>query len=161
MSSAKPSFVVRAADREEKGPFQHPHNPNCEMFGASLGDIVGLQGIGVHIVRVPAGKEAAAYHTHTVENEFYFILSGRAVVEIDGEEQTVGPGDFVGLPAPSPAHQLRNPFEQDLVYLVGGERKPFEFAELPRAGRHVIRVAGEAWAVASEHLEPFWRADKD
>jgi uncharacterized cupin superfamily protein len=158
MSSVKPPFVILSADREEQGPFHHPQNPKCEMFGTSLGDIVGLDGLGVHIVRVPAGKEAAAYHSHTSETEFYFVLSGRAIAVINGDEQTVGAGDFIGFPAPSPPHQLRNPFDEDFVYLVAGERKAFEFAELPDAGKHVIRVAGKAWTIDSEHLEPFWKA---
>ena len=45
-----------------------------------------------------------------------------AVAEIDGGEHEVGPGDFMGFPTPSLGHHLRNPFDEDLVYLMGGER---------------------------------------
>jgi uncharacterized cupin superfamily protein len=153
-------MLVRASEREEQGPFHHPHNPECEMWGSSVGDLAGLERIGVHLVRVPPGKEAAAYHTHAAEEEFYYILAGRAVVEIDGVVHEVGAGDFIGMPAPSPAHQLRNPFAQDLVYLVGGERKPVEVASLPKAGKRVIRVGNEAWAVEERHLQQFWKKEE-
>ena len=89
------------------------------------------------------------------------MISGRGIAVIDGNEHTIGPGDFVGLPAPSPAHQLRNPFDEDLVYLVAGERKAFELAELPKVGKHVIRISGKAWTLPSDQLEVFWQAEKD
>ncbi len=69
-----------------------------------------------------------------------FMLSGRGVAEIDGGEHEVGPGDFMGFPTPSVAHHLRNDSDDDLVYLVGGERKEMEIAEFPRLGKVVIRV---------------------
>jgi len=31
-------------------------------------------------------------------------------------------GDFMGFPAPSVGHHLRNPFDADLIYLMGGDR---------------------------------------
>jgi mannose-6-phosphate isomerase-like protein (cupin superfamily) len=47
---------------------------------------------------VPAGG-ATQRHYHQVSEEFYFILEGTGRMEIDGEEQTVGPGDAILIPA--------------------------------------------------------------
>jgi len=47
-------------------------------------------------------------------------LSGRGIAEIGDEEVEVGPGDFMGFATPSSAHHLRNRFDVDLVYLMGG-----------------------------------------
>lgn len=38
-------------------------------------------------------------HYHKVSEEFYFLLEGKALMEIDGESQEVGPGDGVLIPA--------------------------------------------------------------
>ncbi len=109
------------------------------------------------LIRASERPPEMKYHSHTCEEEFYYILSGRGVAEVDGKKLEVGPGDFLGFPAPSPAHQLRNPFGEDLVYLVGGERKEVEIARFPRMGKHVIRVGRQADTVDSDRLEPFWR----
>ena len=73
-----------------------------------------------------------------------YVLSGRAIAEIDGVEHEVGPGDFMGFPTPSVAHHMRNPYEEDLVYLSGGERKPLEIADFPRDGKRMVRVGPRA-----------------
>ena len=106
----------------------------------SLGDAVGLERLGVHMMRVPPGKESFVYHAHHTEEEFIYILSGRGIAEIGDEEIEVGPGDFMGFPTPSVGHHLRNPFDQDLVYISGGERRASEVADFPRVGKRLVRV---------------------
>jgi uncharacterized cupin superfamily protein len=135
-------FIVRA-DEIAGRAFSHPWNPNSEMFGARLGALVGLSRTAVNRVRVPAGKESFIYHSHYREEEWIYIISGRGVAEIDGEEFEVAAGDFMGFPTPSVAHHLRNPFDEDLVYLVGGENLDVEIADFPRLGRRMIRRGQE------------------
>jgi uncharacterized cupin superfamily protein len=74
-----------------------------------------------------------------------YILAGRGIAEIDGAEYEVGPGDFMGFPAPSVAHHLRNPFAEELVYLTGGESRAVEVAEFPRLGLRMARTAKGAF----------------
>ena len=66
------------------------------------------------------------------------MISGRGLAEIEDEEFEVGPGDFMGFPT-GVAHHLRNPYEEELVYLVGGENVDLEVADFPRLGRRMIR----------------------
>jgi uncharacterized cupin superfamily protein len=137
-------FIVRADEiAGQAQAFSHPWNPNSEMVGARLGALAGLSRAAVNWVRVPAGKESFIYHSHHREEEWIYILSGRGVAEIDGEEYEVGAGDFMGFPTPGVAHHLRNPFDEDLVYLVGGENLDVEIADFPRLGRRMIRRGGE------------------
>jgi uncharacterized cupin superfamily protein len=150
------SPLLKVEDRSPEQVFRHPLNPRSEMNWQSLSDAVGLARIGVHLIRLAPGKESAVYHTHAAEEEWIFILSGSGVAEIDGREHGVGPGDFMGFPTPSVAHHLRNDGEEDLVYLVGGERKGLEIAEFPRLGKVVLRVGRTADMVDREHLERFW-----
>jgi uncharacterized cupin superfamily protein len=142
MSKSKPSQLVRAADRAAlpESPFSHPLNPKSEVHMRSLSDAAGLKRLGVHLLRVPPGKESFVFHTHHTEEEFVYVLEGRGIAEIGDEEFEIGPGDFLGFPTPSVGHHLRNPFEQDLVYLSGGERNTSEIADFPRAGKRLVRV---------------------
>jgi len=57
---------------------------------------------------------SATPHSHQHEEEWLYILSGRGIAEIDGEELEVGPGDFMAFPTPSVAHHLTNPFDEKL-----------------------------------------------
>jgi len=137
----KPSLnIVRAADiAAHAQQFSHPWNPNSEMYGTQLALSVGLKRTGVNFIRVPAGKEAFVYHSHRHEEEWIYVLSGRAIATIDGADYEVASGDFIGYPAPSVAHLMRNPGPDDLVYLSGGEHLDFDVAEFPALGKRMVR----------------------
>jgi uncharacterized cupin superfamily protein len=156
MSEANRCFI-RAEEiaKLAEFPFRHPLNPNSEVHLRSLSAVVGLQRIGFHMGRIPPEKESFVYHFHHHEEEFVYILSGRGIAEIDNEEFEIGPGDFLGFTAPSVAHHLRNPFDVDLVYLMGGERCPVEVGEFPRLKKRVIRDGNEAYFVDLNSIEVF------
>jgi mannose-6-phosphate isomerase-like protein (cupin superfamily) len=47
---------------------------------------------------LPPGA-ATERHYHGVSEEFYYILEGKGLMEIDGDERVVGPGDAILIPA--------------------------------------------------------------
>ncbi len=137
---AERKFLIKADEvANEAANFSHPWNPNSEIVGTRLSTLVGLSRIGVGLVHIPVGKESFVYHSHYREEEWIYIISGRGVAEIDGEEYEVAAGDFMGFPAPSVAHHLRNPYREELVYLVGGENVDVEVADFPRLGKRMLR----------------------
>ena len=138
----KPSLnIVRAADiAAHSQEFTHPWNPASQMIGMQLALSVGLKRTGVNFIRVPAGKESYVYHSHQREEEWIYVLSGRALALIDDVEYEVGAGDFIGFPTPSVAHLLRNPGPADLVYLSGGENLDFEVSDFPKLGKRMVRT---------------------
>jgi uncharacterized cupin superfamily protein len=132
-------MILRAADiRRKEESHSHPWNPASEIHGARLAHDAGLRRIGVNIARIPPGKESFVYHRHHVEEEWLYILSGRAAIELDGTEHEVGPGDFVAFP-PGVAHHVRNPFAEDVTYLMGGESVDVEIADFPKLGKRMVR----------------------
>jgi len=137
----KPSLnIVRATDiAAHSQEFSHPWNPNSQMHGTQLARSVGLKRTGVNFIRVPAGKESYVYHSHQSEEEWIYVLSGTAVALIDDVEYEVNAGDFIGFPAPSVAHHMRNPGPADLVYLVGGENRETDVVEFPTLGKRMER----------------------
>src|SRR5215470_19986117 len=94
------------------------NHSHTQLIGVQLSRALGLKRTAVSIARMPPGKESFVYHSHRHEEEWLYILSGRAIAEIDGEEIEVGPGDFIAFPTPSVPHHLKNPFDRDLVYLM-------------------------------------------
>ncbi|NJL23485.1 MAG: cupin domain-containing protein [Leptolyngbyaceae cyanobacterium SM1_3_5] len=142
----------------EEFEFHHPLNPNSEVYLRSLSNIIGFERIGISIARVPPGKESFIYHAHHNEEEWIYILSGRGIAEIGNQEYEVESGDFVGFGLPQPPHHLRNPFNEDLVYLVGGEKVRFDIGVFPRQGKRGIRDGNSAYLVDDSALEDFWKS---
>jgi len=62
----------------------------------------------------PGGRTAP--HVHRLSEEFYYVLQGRGVMELDGEAREVGPGDAI-LIAPGAVHTLCNTGAVPLVFL--------------------------------------------
>jgi uncharacterized cupin superfamily protein len=152
----KKTLILQAktiADSVQK--FSHPWNPNSEISGTYLGRAVGLERTGVNFVKVAPGKESFIYHAHYREEEWIYILSGRGIAEIDGEEFEVGSGDFMGFPTPSVAHHLRNVGDEDLVYLMGGENLEVEIAEFPKLGKQMIRRGDSIDIYDNSDAKPF------
>lgn len=54
---------------------------------------------------IPAGG-ATDRHYHKLSEEFYFLLEGEGLMEIDGETLRVGPGDAILIP-PGAWHQIK------------------------------------------------------
>jgi mannose-6-phosphate isomerase-like protein (cupin superfamily) len=54
---------------------------------------------------LPAGASTER-HYHRAAEEFYFVLSGKGEMEIDGETREVGPGDAILIP-PGARHAIR------------------------------------------------------
>ena len=161
MTEKKRRLLLHAAEIEQQaGSFSHPFNPKSLVTGTQLSRLAGLQRVGVSKVTVPAGRESFVYHSHQVEEEWVYILSGRGIARIDGEEYEVSAGDFMGFPTPGIAHHLMNPFDDDLVYLMGGESSDVEIADFPDLGKRMVRRGKQADIFEIGDAQPFpWPAD--
>ena len=131
MSETYPHLLRSDEIDRKSATFNHPWNPLSEVTYTHMSREAGLSRSGVSLVRIAPGKESFAYHLHYREEEWLYILSGRALARIDGAEYEMGPGDFVAFPTPSVAHNMSNPFDDELVYLSGGEHRSCEVADIP------------------------------
>lgn len=126
-------------DRLVETTYTHQHNAQAVRHYGSLGDAAGFTKTGVHIVRIAPGSQASEPHSHEIEEEWVYILSGRALSVSGTGQRELGPGTFIAYRPGGPAHTLKNPFDQDLVFLCGGERSPFDICTYPGAGRRQFR----------------------
>lgn len=157
MSKDKPNlYLLRAADIAARSQtFSHPWNPQSELTGYQLGKSTGLRRTGVNLARMAPGKESFVYHSHWNEEEWIYVLGGRGVARIDDVEYEVGPGDFMAFPTPSVAHHLRNPFDSELVYLMGGENRDTEVADFPDLNKRMFRSSRGVEIYDLDAAEPF------
>ncbi len=139
-------LIVKAGEIEEMEGERRVHflNPAADRVRKSLGDRVGLNNIGVHLIYVEPGKETTEYHKHYHEEECIYVLSGNGTLVIEGESFPFGQGDFVGFPANTAAHSLANDGEEMLVCLVMGQRLAQDVADYPHQGKRLYRY-GDTW----------------
>ncbi|MGZ5131294.1 MAG: cupin domain-containing protein [Caldimonas sp.] len=154
-----PHILRKAEIAAKASTFSHPWNPRSEISGTWLGRLGGLSRTGVSLGRLAPGKESFAYHLHHLEEEWLYILSGRALASIDGNDYELAAGDFVAFPTPSVAHNLANPFDEELVYLMGGEHRNEEVADFPTLDRRMVKLGGKVAIYKLSDGKPFLAED--
>lgn len=65
--------------------------------------------------RLPPGGTTTKHH-HPQTEEIYYLLAGRARMEINGDVREVGPGDAIAIP-PGAVHQVTNIGNDVLTFL--------------------------------------------
>lgn len=114
-------------------------------WGAGTRDLVPAMraaggSLGVRHVRVPPGRTACPFHTHAIEDEVFYVLSGTGVLRYGEALHPLRAGDCVSCPAGTGvAHQLANTGDVDLVYLAIGRRDPHEVCTYPDSGKVMVR----------------------
>ena len=79
---------------------------------------MGITAFGVNGVVYPPGHPGVS-HYHDTQDELYFVHSGTARVEVDGEERLLGPGGLFHVESTTP-RRISNAGEDDLVLLIVG-----------------------------------------
>lgn len=148
------NLLLKSDDIEKMTGVHKVHflNPNAVRIAKSLGDAIGLNHIGVHIIYVEPGKDTTEYHKHYYEEECVYVLSGKGTLIIEGDSYQFEKGDFVGFPRNTAAHSIVNDGDQTLVCLVMGQRLQHDVADYPNQGKRLYRNSGEWNLVEIQHI---------
>ncbi|MFN3200950.1 MAG: cupin domain-containing protein [Bradymonadia bacterium] len=121
---------------------------------------MGYERTNLNLSRLPPKCVAVPFHAHQRDDEIFYILSGRGVLRYGDEIHPLRPGDCVSCPAGSGiAHQVGNPYDEDLIYLAIGGNDPDEVVQLPDSGKIMIRslkAIGELTPRGRSEGEPDW-----
>jgi mannose-6-phosphate isomerase-like protein (cupin superfamily) len=74
---------------------------------------------GVNAIVYPPGYDGF-HHYHDMQDELYFVHSGTARVEVDGEDRILGPGGFLHVESTTPRKVSNASETEDLILLVVG-----------------------------------------
>jgi mannose-6-phosphate isomerase-like protein (cupin superfamily) len=80
---------------------------------------LGVTAFGVNAVVYPPGYEGF-HHFHDRQDELYFVHSGEARVEVEGEVRILGPGGLLHVDSTTPRKVSNASETDDLVLLVVG-----------------------------------------
>lgn len=153
--------MAKVADSRQVGArrgsiYTHPFREQLQgRLKRRLGDIVGLSQFGVNLVVLEPGAWSSQRHWHEKEDEFVYIISGKATLVTEDGEEKLGPGMFAGFPAgESNAHRLANDTDQPVVYLEIGTRTPDERAYYPDVEMKAHKVDGK-WVFTRNDGTPY------
>ncbi len=105
----------------------------------------------VEILRIPPGKSAYPYHSHSAQWEFYHVISGSGLVRHADGVTLIEPGDAF-LFEPDQPHQLTNDGTEDLVVYVVADNPIGESCHYPDSGKWLVR-SPERRILRSDGLE--------
>ena len=110
---------------------------NSRRWNRRLGDHAGLKNFGVNLTRLVPGAQSSARHAHAKQDEFVWVMSGEVVLETNEGAQTLQAGMCAGFPAGcGNAHRFLNRSSADALFLVVGDRTPFEEVTYPDIDLH-------------------------
>ena len=116
-----------------------------------LGTAAGSRQVGLRRVEVRPGMRSTPAHTHSGEEEVFFVLAGSGLSWQGGRTYPVAAGDCLVHVVEGPAHTLiAGP--EGLDVLAFSERSVSEACFLPRAK---VSWLGSSWVRAGETPHPF------
>lgn len=143
-------YIITKAEIDALEGTQKTHflNENAKRLNKSLGDLTGLNGVGIHMVEVQPTHALSEKHLHYFEDEAVYILSGQAQVTIGDDVFQVNAGDFIGFRANGLAHAMVNNGSDTLRCLVIGQRLDHEVALYPEKQKKLYINRGHGWDLA-------------
>ena len=116
-----------------------------------LGAAAGSRLVGLRSIQIHPGKRSTPAHTHSGEEEVFYVLGGSGLSWQGGETFAVAAGDCLVHGVEGPAHTLiAGPDGLDV--LAFSERATTEACYLPRAQ---VSWLGSSWVKAGETDHPF------
>jgi len=107
----------------------------------------GLTQFGALVETLPPGSRSSDRHWHESEDEFLYMLEGRAtLIEDDGGVQELGPGDSCCWKAGvANGHQVINRSDAPCTYLVMGTRASHDRVHYSEIDKIQHRANGKSW----------------
>ena len=141
MSEEETSPVVNVEAAPEETMTEGPWGGSWRVLTPSMRKQGGS--LGMVRMHLKPGHTTCPFHWHAREDEVFYVLSGRGVLRYGEQLHELGPGDTISCPAGTrTAHQIANPFDEDLLYLAIGPHDPHEVCYYAADGKLLVRAAG-------------------
>ena len=92
----------------------------------------------LELVKVPPGKAACPFHSHSAQWEMFVILSGTGTVRANRQRCKVKAGDAFMHP-PGEAHQISNTGKKPLVFYILADNPPVDAYYYPDSKKWGMR----------------------
>src|SRR5262245_66313808 len=132
--------IAEVAWSSPKGKFAGAGKEISEALGRKplSTDLRERHPFDVEICRVPPGKVAYPYHSHSAQWEFYHVISGKGVMRHKDGKTTIEAGDAF-IFEPGEPHQLINDSSEDLVLYIVADNPIGESVYYPDSKKWLVR----------------------
>ena len=135
--------IVEVSWTSPKGKFAGAGKEISEALGRKplSTDLRERHPFDVEMCRIPPGKSAYPYHSHSAQWEFYHVISGQGVVRHKDGTAAIEAGDAF-IFEPGEPHQLTNPDSEsgeDLVLYVVADNPIGESCYYPDSQKWLVR----------------------
>jgi uncharacterized cupin superfamily protein len=121
-----------------------------------LGQHFGLENFGVNLTQLAPGAISALVHSHSLQEEFIFILDGSPILILGSTEYQLNPGDCYGFQAGTGvSHQLVNRSATPVRYLEIGDRSPGDEVTYPNDDLKAVQQTNGEWALTHKNGQPY------
>lgn len=160
MSTNHRPVAIVAAEVEPKlttSGYPAPYLPRVNgRIKQRLGALFGLTNFGVNLTRLLPGAQSALRHSHTLQDEFVYILEGSVVLRTNAGETVLSPGMCAGFAAGSgDAHHLINRSQAEVVYLEVGDRSAGDAVDYPDEDLRAQLTAEGSWRFLHKDGTPY------
>ncbi len=115
-----------------------------------LGAAAGSERIYVNLEVLSPGGVSAKYHSHSSQEEFFFVLKGAPTLRLDEKIFHLRPGDFFAKPAGKGiAHQFVNETEEPCEIMDIGTRDPEDICIFPDEGVALVKSLQKVFSLES------------
>ncbi len=145
---------VRPREKKTNYPERFAHKVE-KREKRKLGDLFGLENIGINLTTLKPGGMSALRHAHSAQDEFIYVLEGHPILFTDKGGTELGPGMCAGFKAGTgDAHHLINRTTEDVVYLEIGDRAVGDEVTYPDDDIKAELVDGE-WVFTHKDGTPY------
>lgn len=129
--------LVMNLDELEYTEFGKGEKFNAER--AMISDKIGAEKLGYAVVRLKPGKRAWPYHSHYVNEEFFYVLEGEGTLRHADKEYPIRAGDFIcSPPDPKQPHQIINSSDKSLSYIALSTLEHTDVFLYPDSGKYGV-----------------------
>ncbi|OAI06142.1 cupin domain-containing protein [Methylomonas methanica] len=158
MNDKHTPIALSASDVTPRTTSLYPEPFASRMAGREkrrLGEVFDLTNFGVNLTKLAPGASSALRHTHSLQDEFIYILQGHPILVTDAGETPLAPGMCAGFKAGTGnAHQLLNRSNEEVQYLEIGDRSLGDAAFYPDDDLQALLVDG-SWRFTHKDGEPY------
>ena len=120
-----------------------------------LGDLFGLKNFGVNLVSLAPGAVSSLRHSHTLQDEFIYVIRGRPTLHTDEGYTQLEPHMCAGFRAGTGnGHRLLNSTSEEVLYLEVGDRTPGDEGAYSDDDLKAVRV-DESWVFVRKDGTPY------
>ncbi len=130
------------------------------LITKELGKSVGSQKIYINLDSVPPKGFSTKYHSHSQQEEFFYIVSGNGILRLNDQEIAVKSGDFLSKPAgKNISHTFYNSGIEPLLILDIGTNEEEDTCYYPDEDIYLHKSNGKNNAFRGDSFLKDWSSD--